>query len=118
MYENMLVELPFASFFLCKLLSLTNTDVDINHLESLDPEMYRCALDSEQNVVTNQHRPWRFKRLTRSCVEESKDLHGRATCVETRAWKHTRAEERSKRCFHACRATACVIQSAGEEAGD
>ena len=83
MYENMLVELPFASFFLCKLLSLTNTDVDINHLESLDPEMYRCALDSKQNVVTNQHRPRRFKRLTRSCVEESKDLRGRATCLET-----------------------------------
>ena len=46
----MLVELPFASFFLCKLLSLTNTDVDINHLESLDPEMYRCALNLKKNV--------------------------------------------------------------------
>ena len=46
----MLVELPFASFFLCKLLSLTNTDVDINHLESLDPEMYRYALNFKKNV--------------------------------------------------------------------
>ncbi|CAB3998537.1 ubiquitin- ligase E3C isoform X2 [Paramuricea clavata] len=43
-YENMLVELPFASFFLCKLLSPSNADVDINHLESLDPEMYRNLL--------------------------------------------------------------------------
>ena len=42
LYENMLVELPFASFFLCKLLSKHGTDVDIHHLESLDPEMYRC----------------------------------------------------------------------------
>ena len=43
LYENMLVELPFASFFLCKLLSKHGTDVDIHHLESLDPEMYRCG---------------------------------------------------------------------------
>lgn len=44
LYENMLVELPFASFFLCKLLSKHGTDVDIHHLESLDPEMYRNLL--------------------------------------------------------------------------
>lgn len=37
------MELPFASFFLCKLLSKHGTDVDIHHLESLDPEMYRCG---------------------------------------------------------------------------
>lgn len=43
-YENMLVELPFASFFLCKLLSKQGTNVDIHHLESLDPEMYRNLL--------------------------------------------------------------------------
>ncbi|KAK2569745.1 Ubiquitin-protein ligase E3C [Acropora cervicornis] len=42
-YENMLVELPFASFFLCKLLSKQGTNVDIHHLESLDPEMYRFS---------------------------------------------------------------------------
>ena len=35
------MELPFASFFSCKLLSKHGTDVDIHHLESLDPEMYR-----------------------------------------------------------------------------
>lgn len=44
LYENMLVELPFASFFLCKLLSKHGTDVDIHHLESLDPEMYRYVV--------------------------------------------------------------------------
>lgn len=44
LYENMLVELPFASFFLCKLLSKYGTDVDIHHLESLDPEIYRNLL--------------------------------------------------------------------------
>ncbi|XP_067028528.1 ubiquitin-protein ligase E3C-like [Acropora muricata] len=43
-YENMLVELPFASFFLCKLLSKQGTNVDIHQLESLDPEMYRNLL--------------------------------------------------------------------------
>ncbi|KAM9500601.1 ubiquitin-protein ligase E3C isoform 2-T2 [Clarias gariepinus] len=43
LYENMLVELPFASFFLSKLLG-TSADVDIHHLSSLDPEMYRNLL--------------------------------------------------------------------------
>ncbi|XP_060721111.1 ubiquitin-protein ligase E3C-like [Tachysurus vachellii] len=43
LYENMLVELPFASFFLAKLLG-TSTDVDIRHLASLDPEMFRNLL--------------------------------------------------------------------------
>jgi len=37
----MLTELPFASFFLSKLLSSQKGDVDIHHLASLDPEMYR-----------------------------------------------------------------------------
>ena len=41
LYENMLTELPFASFFLSKLLSSQKGDVDIHHLASLDPEMYR-----------------------------------------------------------------------------
>lgn len=43
LYENMLMELPFASFFLSKLLG-TSADVDIHHLASLDPEMYRNLL--------------------------------------------------------------------------
>ncbi|XP_047679042.1 ubiquitin-protein ligase E3C isoform X1 [Tachysurus fulvidraco] len=43
LYENMLVEMPFASFFLSKLLG-TSADVDIHHLASLDPEMYRNLL--------------------------------------------------------------------------
>jgi len=44
-YENMLIELPFASFFLQKLLSRTLAgDVDIHHLQSMDPEMYKNLL--------------------------------------------------------------------------
>ena len=43
-YENMLVELPFASFFLSKLLSRHSGDLDIHHLASLDPEMYKNLL--------------------------------------------------------------------------
>uniref|UniRef100_A0A8D2AZN5 Ubiquitin-protein ligase E3C n=1 Tax=Sciurus vulgaris TaxID=55149 RepID=A0A8D2AZN5_SCIVU len=43
LYENMLVELPFAGFFLSKLLG-TSADVDIHHLASLDPEVYRNLL--------------------------------------------------------------------------
>lgn len=37
------MELPFASFFLSKLLG-TSADVDIHHLASLDPEMYKNLL--------------------------------------------------------------------------
>lgn len=40
-YESMMVELPLAEFFLCKLLNRHGSDVDIYHLESLDPEMYK-----------------------------------------------------------------------------
>ena len=40
-YESMMVELPLADFFLCKLLNKAGSDVDIHHLESLDPELYR-----------------------------------------------------------------------------
>ncbi|KAG8192273.1 hypothetical protein JTE90_002099 [Oedothorax gibbosus] len=44
-YENMLVELPLAAFFLTKILSRhTSSDVDIHHLASLDPVMYRNLL--------------------------------------------------------------------------
>lgn len=40
-YESMMVELPLADFFLCKLLNRYGSDVDIHHLESLDPELYK-----------------------------------------------------------------------------
>ncbi|OWF54780.1 ubiquitin-protein ligase E3C-like [Mizuhopecten yessoensis] len=43
-YENMLVELPFASFFLSKILSRHGGNLDIHHLASLDPELYRNLL--------------------------------------------------------------------------
>jgi len=45
LYENMLVELPLASFFLSKLLggqSLINVSID--YLDSLDPELYKNLL--------------------------------------------------------------------------
>jgi len=44
LYENMLVELPLASFFLSKLLGQQLVNVDIDHLDSLDPELYRNLL--------------------------------------------------------------------------
>ncbi|CAG2116867.1 unnamed protein product [Medioppia subpectinata] len=41
-YENMLVELPFAAFFLAKLLARHSaSDVEIHHLASLDPLIYK-----------------------------------------------------------------------------
>jgi len=43
LYEGMQVELPFAAFFLCKLLRHKNSDVDINHLQSFDPDFYRLV---------------------------------------------------------------------------
>ena len=44
LYENMLIELPFASFFLSKMLGQHNLNVDIDHLQSLDPELYKNLL--------------------------------------------------------------------------
>ena len=44
LYENMLVELPLASFFLSKLLGQKSANVDIDHLQSLDPELYKNLL--------------------------------------------------------------------------
>jgi len=41
----MLVEIPFASFFLSKILSRHSGDLDIHHLASLDPEMYKYVLN-------------------------------------------------------------------------
>ncbi|KAK7793688.1 hypothetical protein R5R35_013163 [Gryllus longicercus] len=43
LYENLLVELPFAEFFLSKLVT-RHSDVDVHHLASLDPVMYRNLL--------------------------------------------------------------------------
>jgi len=40
-YENLLIELPFATFFLTKILSRdSKAEVDIHHLKSMDPELY------------------------------------------------------------------------------
>ncbi|XP_031835473.1 ubiquitin-protein ligase E3C isoform X2 [Nomia melanderi] len=43
LYENLLVELPFAEFFLLKIVG-RQSDVDVHHLASLDPIMYRNLL--------------------------------------------------------------------------
>ncbi|XP_067007893.2 ubiquitin-protein ligase E3C [Anabrus simplex] len=43
LYENLLVELRFAEFFLSKLVH-HHSDVDVHHLDSLDPVMYRNLL--------------------------------------------------------------------------
>ena len=40
----MLVELPLASFFMSKLLGQKSVNVDIDHLSSLDPELYKNLL--------------------------------------------------------------------------
>ena len=40
----MLIELPFASFFLSKMLGQHNINVDIDHLQSLDPVLYKNLL--------------------------------------------------------------------------
>nr|CAB3267460.1 ubiquitin-protein ligase E3C-like [Phallusia mammillata] len=55
LYEGMQVELPFAAFFLSKLLRHKNSDVDINHLQSLDPDFYRnlMFLRSYEGDVAN-----------------------------------------------------------------
>ncbi|XP_035826355.1 ubiquitin-protein ligase E3C isoform X2 [Aplysia californica] len=42
--ENLLVEIPFASFFLSKILSPSNISLDIHHLQSMDPLMYKNLL--------------------------------------------------------------------------
>lgn len=44
LYENMLVELPLARFFLSKLLGQKSANVDIDHLQSLDPMLYKNLL--------------------------------------------------------------------------
>ncbi|XP_015521284.1 ubiquitin-protein ligase E3C [Neodiprion lecontei] len=53
LYENLLVELPFAEFFLSKIVG-RQADVDVHHLASLDPIMYRnlLYLKSYQGDVT------------------------------------------------------------------
>lgn len=43
-YARLLVDLPLASFFLVKLLSQETTRLDIHHLTSLDPKIYKNLL--------------------------------------------------------------------------
>ena len=44
LYENLLVELPLATFFLSKLLGQAMGNVDIDHLYSMDPELHKNLL--------------------------------------------------------------------------
>ncbi|XP_076243560.1 ubiquitin-protein ligase E3C isoform X2 [Calliopsis andreniformis] len=43
LYENLLIEIPFAEFFLSKIIG-RQSDVDVHYLASLDPVMYRNLL--------------------------------------------------------------------------
>lgn len=43
LYENLLVELPLAEFFLSKLAG-KHSDVDIHQLTSLDPVLHRFVM--------------------------------------------------------------------------
>lgn len=46
LYEGLLVELPFAGFFLCKLAGRGRGMVGVHHLASFDPELYRYVCRS------------------------------------------------------------------------
>ena len=41
LYEGLLVELPFAGFFLCKLADSGRGTIGAHHLASFDSELYR-----------------------------------------------------------------------------
>lgn len=44
MYENLLVELPMADFFLSKILGQASASLDVHHLASLDPVLHKNLL--------------------------------------------------------------------------
>ena len=44
LYENLLVELPLADFFLSKLLGDATGILDVHHLASLDPVLHKNLL--------------------------------------------------------------------------
>lgn len=44
LYENLLVEVPLAGFFVSKLLGRSSSSVEFHHLDSLDPELCRNLL--------------------------------------------------------------------------
>ena len=44
LYENLLVELPMADFFLSKLLGQASASLDVHHLASLDPVLHKNLL--------------------------------------------------------------------------
>ncbi|XP_069940779.1 ubiquitin-protein ligase E3C isoform X2 [Cherax quadricarinatus] len=44
LYENLLVEVPLAGYFVSKLLGRSSSSVEFHHLDSLDPELCRNLL--------------------------------------------------------------------------
>ena len=44
LYENLLVELPMADFFLSKILGQASASLDVHHLASLDPVLHKNLL--------------------------------------------------------------------------
>eukprot|EP00117_Sycon_ciliatum_P043196 scpid2186/ scgid31312/ Ubiquitin-protein ligase E3C len=44
LFENLLVDLPFASFFIQKVIDGASAPLSLDHLESLDPEVYKNLL--------------------------------------------------------------------------
>lgn len=44
LYENLLVELPMADFFLSKILGQANASLDVHHMASLDPVLHKNLL--------------------------------------------------------------------------
>lgn len=44
LYENLLVEVPLAGFFVSKILGRSSSSVEFHHLDSLDPELCRNLL--------------------------------------------------------------------------
>ncbi|KAK3878028.1 hypothetical protein Pcinc_017308 [Petrolisthes cinctipes] len=45
LYENLLVDIPLAGFFLSKLLGRSSSSVEFHHLDSMDPELCRSLLE-------------------------------------------------------------------------
>ncbi len=69
----MLIELPFASFFLSKMLGQHNINVDIDHLQSLDPVLYKNLLSLKVSVQfhsqkwhSNIHNVYKYTRVSLS----------------------------------------------------
>ena len=52
LYEGLLVELPFAGFFLCKLSDSGSGSIGAHHLASFDAELYRWVWSGSKVILT------------------------------------------------------------------